>query len=46
VDIADTFAKKHGDMKSRVGIVASSYFSLFKILWLIENVADVKQKLS
>lgn len=45
VDIAEDFAKKHGDMKERVGLVASSYFSLFKILWLIHNVPIVKQKL-
>lgn len=45
-DIADAFAKKHGDMKERVGLVPSSYFSLFKILWLVENVPIVKQKLN
>lgn len=43
--IAERWSEKHGDMKSRVGLVASSYFSLFKILWLIENVPEVKEKL-
>jgi len=41
--MAYAFAKKHGDMKDRVGLVANS---LFKILWLVENVPSVKQKLS
>jgi glycerol kinase len=28
-----------------VGLPVSSYFSMFKILWLIENVKEVKQNL-
>lgn len=45
VTIAEEFGKKHGDLKEKVGLVASSYFSLFKILWLIENVPEVKARL-
>lgn len=45
VSIADKWAADHKDMKERVGLIASSYFSLFKILWLIENVPEVKTKL-
>lgn len=45
-DIAEAFQQKHGDMKERVGLVASSYFSLFKILWLVYNVPIVKQRLA
>jgi glycerol kinase len=45
VAIANKWSENHGDMKQRVGLVASSYFSLFKILWLVENVPEVKAKL-
>lgn len=45
VEIADRWSSQHGDMKEKVGLVASSYFSLFKILWLIQNVSEVREKL-
>ena len=43
--IAKKFQENHGSFKERTGLVASSYFSLFKMLWLLENNPEVKSRL-
>ena len=43
-DICDEFEAVHGQkFKAITGLPVSSYFSLFKILWLKKNVAEVKR---
>lgn len=43
-DICDEFEAAHGNrFKAITGLPVSSYFSLFKILWLKKNVAEVKR---
>lgn len=39
--ICEQFKVKHGEFKHKTGLPVSTYFTLFKILWLIENVPQV-----
>jgi len=37
------FKSKYGELKNKTGLPVSTYFSLFKILWLINHVPSVKE---
>lgn len=42
--VCDAFTAKHGDKyRARTGLPVSTYFTLFKILWLIEHVPSVRE---
>ena len=40
-EACEKFKAKHGEFKERTGLPVSTYFSLFKMLWLIGNVPEV-----
>lgn len=43
-DICDRFTEAHGNKyKERTGLPVSTYFTLFKIIWLAENVPEVQK---
>jgi glycerol kinase len=43
-DVCDRFTKDHGNhFKERTGLPVSTYFTLFKILWLKENVPEIQK---
>ena len=44
-EICRSFEKTHGDFSSTTGLPISTYFSLFKILWMFENVSGLKEKI-
>jgi glycerol kinase len=43
-DICESFKGRHGEkFKQRTGLPVSTYFTLFKILWLIEHVPAIRE---
>lgn len=44
LEICEQFSKIHGDFKGTTGLPVSTYFSLFKILWLVDNVPEIQKK--
>jgi glycerol kinase len=43
-DICSRFSQKYGDkLKQKTGLPVSTYFTLFKILWLKENVPAIQK---
>jgi glycerol kinase len=43
-DVCEKFKQKHGSFVEKTGLPVSTYFTIFKIIWLMENVEGLKQK--
>lgn len=41
-DVCERFKQKHGEFKQKTGLPVSAYFTLFKIMWMMENVEAVR----
>jgi glycerol kinase len=43
-DVCERFKLKHGSFAERTGLPVSTYFTAFKIIWLMENVEGLRDK--
>ena len=43
-EVCKNFSLKHGHFSEKTGLPVSTYFSLFKILWMLDNVDGLREK--